>query len=271
MHTTRIITALLLVGAFIPTLFLSSNMVWASLMLVLSLVSLYEWAGMAQFSKSYTLCYLVVATLFGGVGLYAMQQSHFSILTQISQPLYILAALFWLLLAPIWLAKRFVIKQAMVMALLGMILLAPLWIATVAVRMESPWLLLLLLVPIWIADSAAYFTGKKFGKHKLAPNISPGKTWEGVAGAMFAVTLFAVICCAMGLGDYKLVLVMWMIVILGVIGDLFESMMKRHANIKDSGSFLPGHGGILDRIDGVIPSLPIALILIAQFNVQLHL
>lgn len=271
MHTTRIITALLLVSAFIPALFFSSNVVWASLMLVLSLVGLYEWAGMALFSKSSTIGYLVFATLIGGFGLYVMQQSNFSILSQASRPFYVLAALFWLLLAPIWLAKRFVIKQPILMALLGIILLAPLWIASVAVRVESPWLLLLLLVPIWIADSAAYFTGKQFGKHKLAPNISPGKTWEGVAGAMFAVTLFAVICCAMGLGDYKLMIVMWVIVILGIIGDLFESMMKRHANIKDSGSFLPGHGGILDRIDGVIPSLPIALILIAQFNVQLHL
>jgi phosphatidate cytidylyltransferase len=146
-------------------------------------------------------------------------------------------------------------------------LIVPLWLALICAKEADPWLLLALLATIWIADSAAYFAGKNFGKHKLAPSISPGKTWEGVAGALIAVTLFgAILYFAFDVKSLAIFPMLWIITGFGVIGDLFESLMKRQANIKDSGDLLPGHGGILDRIDGIIPSLPIAILLIYAFH-----
>jgi phosphatidate cytidylyltransferase len=124
-----------------------------------------------------------------------------------------------------------------------------------------------LLATIWIADSAAYFAGKNFGKHKLAPTISPKKTWEGVVGALIGVTIFgAILHFGFNVGTLAIFPALWTTTGFGVIGDLFESLMKRQANIKDSGDLLPGHGGILDRIDGIIPSLPIAILMIYVYN-----
>jgi phosphatidate cytidylyltransferase len=153
------------------------------------------------------------------------------------------------------------------MAVLGLMLMGPLWLALICAKGADPWLLLALLATIWIADSAAYFAGKNFGKHKLAPTISPGKTWEGVWGAMLAVTLFGIILYfTFDVQTLAIFPALWIITVFGVIGDLFESMIKRQANIKDSGDMLPGHGGILDRIDGIIPSLPIAIFMIYIYN-----
>ena len=179
---------------------------------------------------------------------------------------FFLVTLFWLLLVPFWLAKKWLVNKY-VMALLGLLLMASIWLGLICAKGADPWLLLCLLATIWIADSAAYFAGKNFGKHKLASSISPGKTWEGALGALIAVTIFGVV---LYIGfDVKTLAIfpaLWIIASLGVIGDLFESMLKRQANIKDSGNLLPGHGGILDRIDGIIPSLPIAILMIYAYN-----
>jgi phosphatidate cytidylyltransferase len=118
---------------------------------------------------------------------------------------------------------------------------------------------------VWVSDIAAYFVGRSFGKHKLAPNISPGKTWEGVAGALIVVVCYALIWGQfIGKGDniliINLVLLSLLLAGLGIIGDLFESLMKRQAGVKDSGNILPGHGGILDRIDALTSTLPIAVL-----------
>jgi phosphatidate cytidylyltransferase len=110
-----------------------------------------------------------------------------------------------------------------------------------------------------IADSAAYFAGKRFGRHKLAPEISPGKTWEGVAGAVVAITLYGAVLCYLKQYSLWLIVGLWLIVVLSIMGDLVESLLKRQAGLKDSGQLLPGHGGILDRIDGLIPTLVITL------------
>ncbi|CAG0905362.1 unnamed protein product, partial [Darwinula stevensoni] len=107
----------------------------------------------------------------------------------------------------------------------------------------NPWLLLATLITVWLADSAAYFAGKKFGKHKLAPEISPGKTWEGVAGALLAVTVYGLALCHTLHISRWLIAGLWLIVMLSVMGDLFESLLKRQAGVKDSSHLLPGHGG----------------------------
>ena len=150
---------------------------------------------------------------------------------------------------------------------IGFLVVVPLSLALIVVKSANAWLLLTLMAAIWVADSAAYFAGKQFGQRKLAPSISPGKTWEGVFGALIGVTLLAAILYGNDwLSNVPVFPLLWIVAVLGVIGDLFESLIKRQFNKKDSGNTLPGHGGILDRIDGLLPSLPIAVLVIYLFN-----
>ena len=122
---------------------------------------------------------------------------------------------------------------------------------------------------VWIADTAAYFAGRRFGRRKLAPSISPGKTWEGVYGALAAVALYALALVPLArtagfAGDpgvpatLAFVAFTMLLAAVSVVGDLYESMLKRQAGAKDSGTLLPGHGGVLDRIDALIAAMPFA-------------
>ena len=263
----RIITSLILVAGFVPALFKLPNLYWAFGMLVLTLLALREWASMLGFSKVQTRTYLIVSLLVGLFVLTRLQQHNLHLFFFQSLLAFSMAAFFWMLIAPVWLAKQFKLNGLAAKGLLGWLLMLPLWLALICAKIVDPMLVLVLLATIWIADSAAYFVGKNFGKHKLASTISPGKTWEGVFGALIAVTIFGAILHV--IFDTKTLVIfpaLWIITGFGVIGDLFESMMKRQANIKDSGDLLPGHGGILDRIDGIIPSLPIAILMIYTYN-----
>ena len=147
------------------------------------------------------------------------------------------------------------------------------WVAIVELQARSPWLVLAAMAVVWIADTAAYFTGRKFGRRKLAPSISPGKSWEGVCGGLAAVALYALALVpfagagratrdgrprssVIALGAVFVVL----LAAVSVVGDLFESMLKRQAGVKDSGALLPGHGGVLDRIDALLSAMPLAAI-----------
>jgi phosphatidate cytidylyltransferase len=262
MLKTRILTAIGLLGIFLPALFYLPNIWWAFVMLGLALLALKEWAGLIKLTETQTLIYLVLAALVGAhfkqsITQYGLHPFFYNALF-----LFLLSAIFWLLFAPIWLLKSFKMPK-IVLAFLGLLLIGAFWAALICLRAIDATLLLSLMATIWIADSAAYFAGKKFGKHKLAPSISPGKTWEGVAGALVGVTIFATII-VLGFGYHDLLIfpLFWAVAILGVMGDLFESMLKRQAGVKDSGNILPGHGGVLDRIDGLIPALPVAVILI---------
>jgi phosphatidate cytidylyltransferase len=153
-------------------------------------------------------------------------------------------------------------------ALLGcFISIAGLW-------QRSAVFLLSAMAMVWVADIGAYFAGRSFGKRKLAPSISPGKTWEGVAGGLLAVLLLAALATQLPetfqaqllarYGWLKWALLLALFVAASVVGDLFESMLKRRAEVKDSSNLLPGHGGVLDRIDALVPTMPLAYLLAAQ-------
>jgi len=267
MLKTRIITALILAAGFIPALFRLSINYWAICMLSVTLLSLREWASMVGFNKKQIYGYLTISVLVGLFVLVRLQNNNSHHFFFQSMLIFAVATFFWSIIVPIWLAKQFRLRDNTAKALLGWLLMLPLWLALICAKIVDPKLVLVLLATIWIADSAAYFAGKNFGKHKLAPTISPGKTWEGVAGALIAVTLFGLVLrLGFDVKNAAIFPALWITTCFGVIGDLFESMMKRQANIKDSGDLLPGHGGILDRIDGIIPSLPIAILMIYAYN-----
>ena len=152
----------------------------------------------------------------------------------------------------------------------GVVVVLPAGLAVVSLHSIAPHILLMLLAFVWIADIAAYFVGRPFGKHKLAPLISPGKSWEGAIGALVATCIYAIIC-AMALPQLSVIVKggLWLAYLgvavllwaLSIAGDLFESLVKRQAGVKDSGSLLPGHGGVLDRIDSLTSTLPVSALL----------
>ncbi len=149
----------------------------------------------------------------------------------------------------------------------GWLLIVPTWLALVRLQ-AMPWVLLAVLGVVWIADSAAYFAGRTWGRRKLAPLISPGKTWEGVAGAAVAVAVYHALVWYFGLRSVTLeigvaaALLVACLLPLSILGDLFESWIKRQAGVKDSGTLLPGHGGVLDRIDALTSTLPLAALVV---------
>jgi len=160
---------------------------------------------------------------------------------------------------------------------LCLLLIGAAWFALMALSRAGAGFLLSALAVVWVADIAAYFAGRAFGKRKLAPRISPGKTWAGVVGAMVAVLGLALLAAFLWpqaplyttilierASFWVAALVLCGLVALSIVGDLFESMLKRHAGVKDSGMLLPGHGGVLDRIDALLPVLP-ALLLVSEW------
>jgi len=140
----------------------------------------------------------------------------------------------------------------------GIVILVPLYLALVTIYAAAPEVLLFALVIVWVADSGAFFAGKLLGRVKLAPRISPNKTWEGVIGGLAAVTLLALACGLWAALDLAILIPFCLAVAcISVVGDLTVSMFKRNVGIKDSGTFFPGHGGVLDRIDSVASAAPL--------------
>jgi phosphatidate cytidylyltransferase len=273
MLKTRIITAIVLAIGFSMALFKASNQVWAVITLSATLIALWEWSNLIKLTKLQMLLNLSGAL---SIGLMMLFSSHIPLgdyKDELEFSLLCMSTVFWIALIPIWLISRKKVTNKLVMAVLGLLLLLATWIALNGLQHISPWLLLAVLLTVWLADSAAYFTGKRFGRHKLAPEISPGKTWEGVAGAMLASTVYGLLLCHYLHMSRWLIVGLWIIVVLSIMGDLFESLLKRQAGKKDSSHLLPGHGGVLDRIDGLISTLPLVLFYIyfpIFANLQLH-
>lgn len=185
--------------------------------------------------------------------------------------------------AAIWIAIVAVLVQPSAMTLrlprmlgmaLAVVLVTAAWFALVQFLSQGVLMLLSVLFIVWIADTAAYFAGRAFGRRKLAPHISPGKTWAGVVGAIVAVLLLALGVWQFApaahiysndlfaaLGPAWALLLLAVLVGLSIVGDLFESLLKRQAGVKDSGQLLPGHGGVLDRVDAMVPLLPSAAVI----------
>ena len=176
----------------------------------------------------------------------------------------VVATVFWIVAVPLWLARGVALQHRFALIVAGVIVLVP---AGYALAVLQPNQVLAALILVWVADTAAYFVGRKWGRHKLAPSISPGKTWEGAWGGLAAAVAYAIICGTFLLGPVgwlALVVAAALLTAISIVGDLFESAAKRQAGVKDSGTLLPGHGGIMDRIDSATAVLPVAALLLTR-------
>lgn len=255
----RVLTAILLLAGLLPSVFWLSQAMWAALMGVVAGIACWEWGALAGMRNP-------VRLVFGGLAgaLLCLVSLTTPALVDVQQPIlafyiYGLTIVFWLAIVPMWLFKGWKLSSGMIGLVTGVVVIFPAWLAIVQLRALGTEILLGVLAVVWIADVAAYFAGKRFGKRKLAPSISPGKTWEGVFGAMAGVVLYG-----FAIRDgFQLVVSAdrWLLALLivtgvSIVGDLFESMLKRQVGLKDSSQILPGHGGVLDRIDSLTSTLP---------------
>lgn len=259
MLKTRVYTVLVLLPLFVAALFYAPPPLWALLLAPLVAIGAWEWGALAGWGAAARAIYALLI-LFAGALLWFADQAAMQAVGTIG---LILSVLFWVIIAPLWLARAWRVRNALVLAMVGAILLLPLWLALVRLH-ARPAVLLILMAIVWISDTAAYLCGRRWGRRKFAPTISPGKTWEGVFGAVVAVTLYYVLVSWGGLVGHTALqgitgfVVFLLLMTLGIEGDLFESWIKRTAGVKDSGNVLPGHGGVLDRVDALTASVPAA-------------
>jgi phosphatidate cytidylyltransferase len=271
MLKTRIVTAVVLIAVTLAALFWLPSRGWGTVTLIVVGVAANEWANLSGFIRFARIAFVVGAIAIGAYLLFGFGNE-----TGWPKPLTLAicgaATLFWLVVAPAWLASAWRVKSKLVLALTGWLVLLAWWAALVELQARSPALLLAAMAIVWIADSAAYFSGRALGRHKLAPTISPGKTWEGVYGALTATVAYALAMLYLAPDVVRaadrspLAIAAWIVLVLAltgmsVVGDLFKSLLKRQRGVKDSGRILPGHGGVIDRIDALLATMPPAALL----------
>jgi len=265
MLKTRVVTALLLVAGLALILFALPPLAAVLAFAGIAALAAWEWGGLMRQDQPARVMYACVLVLFCWQLTVAA--------AQLVPVLLGVAAVFWILVVPLWFRYKWTLAGNDFFGyLLGALVILPTWAAMVALHAVSTWLLLAAMALVWVADISAYFAGRAFGKHgrhKLAPTISPGKTWEGVAGAVVGVLIYGAIVLgysplagSLPLAWPLLALLLILLTAASVIGDLFESLLKRQAGIKDSSNLLPGHGGVLDRIDALTSTLPLAALIL---------
>lgn len=266
----RLITVAFVLPLLLAGVFFLPNPAWALLSIIPVAVGASEWARLAAYPRTGRagfIAAIVCSCLL--LAMWTWRAPQAAAVAQASTLLLVLALLFWLMVVPVWLYFRWRLTQSWVLGLAGWLVLVPAWLALAALQ-RSAGLLLAVLVFIWLADTAAYFAGHRFGRHKLAPLISPGKTWEGVIGAFAAVMVYAWFLSMLlqpegnAYDRISMLLFAGVLTALGIVGDLFESWIKRQAGAKDSGQLLPGHGGMLDRVDSLTAALPFAALYFAM-------
>ncbi|MBL8483287.1 MAG: phosphatidate cytidylyltransferase [Rhodocyclaceae bacterium] len=271
----RIITAIVLLGVVAAAVAWLPPLGWIAFSALIAGLAGWEWGALVRLGAAARVVYGLVCAIavlaLAALGLDDWRLPRGPLLPG----LYAAATAFWLLLVPLWLKRRWP-AAGLPGKLTGLVVILPSALALAQLRWPSAITLLAAMALVWVADIAAYFSGRAFGRRKLAPAISPGKTWEGVYGALLAVCIYGALALRYALpagvadnlpgGAAAWVLglaAMLALTALSIIGDLFESMLKRQAGIKDSSQLLPGHGGVLDRIDSQTSTLPLVALVLA--------
>src|SRR5437762_2199910 len=191
MLARRILTAAVLIALVLAVLFLLAPRAFGAVLLLVVLTAAHEWARLVGFVGGRWLLFVGAMLLFGIVLLFGPSGLERGFPSVVVLSICGAATLFWLFVAPPWVVLRWTPRSQFALAVFGWIVLTGTWLALVELQSRSPWLVLAAMAIVWIADTAAYFGGRAFGRRKLAPDVSPGKTWEGVYGALAAVALYA--------------------------------------------------------------------------------
>ncbi|WP_426688119.1 phosphatidate cytidylyltransferase [Rhodanobacter ginsengiterrae] len=258
----RILTALVLAPLAILIILLPPTGIFGAIVALAFLAAWWEWAQLSGLKNGSARIALLVVAAAIFVLLWLAQGPVWT-------PWLLALGVAWWMVACVWL-RHFAFAAAptrenLILKLLaGALVIFPTWVALASIHAREPhghWWTLLALVIVWASDIGAYFSGRTFGKRKLAPQISPGKTWAGAYGAMVAGVLVAELggwlLGVRGGSLLGLAVLAAITVAISIVGDLLESLMKRHAQVKDSGSIFPGHGGLMDRLDSVFAALPV--------------
>lgn len=251
----RVITALLLAPLALLVILWIPHDYTAGVLGLLVLAGAWEWSAFPGFTHL-AVRYIYVAVIAACMAaLWGLGVTHGHLDAVLN------AALLWWLVALVWVAFFPARMSRIAATLAGVLVLVPAWLALVRLHDHAPrWVLFIVLLVV-AADVGAYFAGRKFGRHKLAPQVSPGKTWEGVFGGLGAAAVMAWIGVVwFNVSAPTFVALCALVFAASVVGDLTESLFKRHAGLKDSGSLLPGHGGVLDRVDSVTAAAPVFLV-----------
>jgi phosphatidate cytidylyltransferase len=268
MTRTRLLAALIMTPVAVGAVLLLPTPWLVALAAVLFLAGLWEWFRLAEIDDTLHRTVLLVANLAMMVAIVWASRTSTGF-TYVLFEIAVVVGVIWWLLAMLWLkhygfaSDHDTHARAFKLAA-GTLSVIPAWCALALIHASDPhghrWLLIALVV-IWAADSGAYFAGRRFGRRKLSPRISPNKTVEGLLGGAAAAIVIALIAAPLaGASVAQLPLVALLVLVtvgFSVVGDLFESLLKRHVGAKDSGDLIPGHGGILDRIDSVLAALPV--------------
>lgn len=251
----RIITAVVLIVALLAVLLLAPPLATVAVLALAVLAGAWEWSlFLLPRARSGRLLYVgVVAALLVAAWLLRGNAE--------AQRAIMLAAGLWWLLALLWLMllPRAINRTSAAVA--GICALVPTFVGLTQVRLDWPrgaeWTLFVLVL-VWAADTGAFVAGKLAGRHRLAPQVSPGKTWEGLAGGLLLAAAAALLGAVwFGLPPRGFLLLCLAVALFSVIGDLTESMFKRFAGVKDSGTLIPGHGGVMDRLDSITAAIPV--------------
>ena len=258
----RLLTAFLMGPLILWAVYALPENLFALFAFILVSLGAWEWSAFADLRSPMQRGLFIAINIILFIAVLYLQNIELNIFVIMA------SLLWWILCIPLLiffpLQKNNIINSKAIKIFIGVILLLATIVSMVHIRNNPVYgseFVLFLILLIWFADSGAYFAGRAFGKNKLIPNVSPGKTWEGVAGALvttFVVTLVAIKLLNIS-SSHSLVfiLITFVTVVYSIVGDLSESMFKRMANIKDSGHILPGHGGILDRIDSLMSAFPV--------------
>jgi phosphatidate cytidylyltransferase len=268
MFKQRVITAVALAAAFLALLLNLSALAFSLVISLLVVIAGWEWSNLMKLSSVLAKAgYLLFLSLSMAAASYWL--GLFERFDQArAQQMFQVAVALWAIIF-LWIqgypSSAILWASRPILGLLGLLLLTFTWAAVASIlhHESGQWLLLLAIAIIALADIGGYIAGNLLGKHKLAPIISPGKTWEGFAGGMF-FQLLLIVGLVTVLPDVVLSSLFILIIpvaLYSVLGDLFESMLKRHSGVKDSSQLLPGHGGVLDRIDGIMAALPLFALL----------
>ncbi len=275
MLRARLLTAAVLIPLVVWGVIALPHPGFVTLLAGIVLLGAWEWAGLSGWSKRYQrLGYLLLV-------LSAVLGANWLVNVPWARRSFLILSLFWWLTAFLWVViyqrgKDTLPRSPVVLGLAGILVMIPAWLGLATIHNsgpDGPYWVVLLLILIWCADSAAFLTGSLWGKRHLADRVSPGKTWEGVAGAALAATLLALAYAMFNnlqLGNVLLLIGLFLVtVFFSIGGDLLESLVKRWAGVKDSGDLLPGHGGMLDRIDSLMAAAPVFALGLSLFGGRL--